>query len=112
MATSCARLPAGRRTARRPTVAGLASMPARKLRSLRYTQRLRTMSSTLSPLLLWKAISCTPHVGTAGEAAVRDRLTRRRAIRVDVAFQHRHEPLAVGRIAGLDHQIENQAAPA
>src|SRR3954451_2648493 len=48
----------------------------------------------------------------AGEAAIRRRLTRRRAVRADVALQHRHEPVTVGGVAGLDHQIEDQAAPA
>src|SRR5215212_2798707 len=48
----------------------------------------------------------------AGKPAVRRRLTRRRAVRADVALQHRHEPVTVGRVAGLDHHIEDQAAPA
>src|SRR4051794_12600622 len=48
----------------------------------------------------------------AGKTAIRRRLTRRRAVRADVALQHRHEPVTVGRVAGLDHQIEDQAAPA
>src|SRR5215207_5577571 len=39
----------------------------------------------------------------AGKAAVRRRLTRRSAVRADVALQHRHEPVTVGRVAGLDH---------
>src|SRR3954451_18721980 len=48
----------------------------------------------------------------AGKTAIRRRLTRRRAVRADVALQHRHEPVTVGRVAGFDHQIEDQAAPA
>src|SRR3954447_24242119 len=48
----------------------------------------------------------------AGKTAVRRRLTRRRAVRADVALQHGPEPVTVGRVAGLDHQIEDQAAPA
>src|ERR1700753_4375450 len=38
----------------------LASMPARKLRSLRYTQRLLTMASMPRWAFLWKATSLTP----------------------------------------------------
>src|SRR5437867_2697337 len=38
----------------------LASMPARKFRSLRNTQRLLTMASIVRPRFLWKATSCTP----------------------------------------------------
>src|SRR6476660_3212547 len=48
----------------------------------------------------------------AGKAAVRHRLTRRRPIRGDMALQHRHEPVAVGRVAGLDPDVEDQAAAA
>ena len=29
-----------------------------------------------------------------------------------MALQHGQEPLAVGRVAGLDHEVEDQAAPA
>src|SRR4051794_41554257 len=101
-----------------------ASIPARKLRSLRSTQRLRTMSSMLRPLFLWKAMSLVEgHVAhparlrlaqiiATGKAAIRRCLTRRRAVSADVALQHRHEPVTVGRVAGFDHQIEDQAAPA
>src|SRR3954466_10646097 len=45
-----------------------------------------------------------------GEAAIRRCLTRRRAVRADVALQHRHEPVAVGRVTRFDHQVEDQAA--
>src|SRR3954453_20265774 len=48
----------------------------------------------------------------AGKTPIRRRLTRRRAVCADVALQHRHEPVTIGRVAGLDHQIEDQAAPA
>ena len=30
----------------------------------------------------------------------------------DVALEHRQQPLAVGRVSGFDHEIEDQAAPA
>src|SRR3954466_16069575 len=58
--------------------------------------------------------ACLPPVQVlaAGKTAIRRRLTRRRAVRADVALQHRHEPVTVGRVAGFDHQIEDQAAPA
>src|SRR3954465_4678674 len=72
------------------------------------------MSSMLRPLFLWKAKSRTPH------AFARSRFLRLAkppsaaawsgAVRADVALQHRHEPVAVGRVAGFDHQIEDQAA--
>jgi hypothetical protein len=39
-------------------------------------------------------------------------LSRRLAPDADVTLQHRQEPLAVGRVAGFDHQIEDHAAPA
>src|SRR3954464_1798998 len=45
-----------------------------------------------------------------GKAAIRRCLTRRRAVSGDVALQHGQEPFAVGRVAGFDHQIEDQAA--
>ena len=48
----------------------------------------------------------------AGIAAIGGRLPRRLAIEVDVALQHGQEPFAVGRVAGFDHQVEDQAAPA
>src|SRR6202023_3764055 len=40
------------------------------------------------------------------------RLTRCAAIEGDVAVQHGNEALAVRRVTGLDHQVEDQAAPA
>ena len=34
------------------------------------------------------------------------------AVEGDVALKHGQEPFAVGRIAGLDQQVQDQAAPA
>src|SRR4029450_12556513 len=48
----------------------------------------------------------------AGKAAVRCRLPRRPAVPDDVALQHGPEPVAVGRVAGFHHQVEDQAASA
>src|SRR3954467_4324859 len=53
---------------------------------------------------------CLAQIIATGEAAVRRCLTRRRAVRGDVALQHGQEPFAVGRVAGFDHQVEDQAA--
>src|SRR5580704_15302544 len=55
------------------------------------------MSSTRRPAFLWKARSRTP---------------RALAVEIDVAVKHGQEPVAVRRIAGLDHKVEDQAAPA
>ena len=94
-----------------------ASMPARKLRSLRYTQRLLTMSSILRPRFLWKAIRARPGPWPGRDCRAwhsrrRPRPAAAPAVERDVAIQHRQQALAVGRIAGLDHQVEDQAAPA
>ncbi len=48
----------------------------------------------------------------AGIAAVGRRLTRRLAVKGDVAFQHRQQALAVGRVAGFDDEVEDQSASA
>src|SRR5215472_8052692 len=51
-------------------------------------------------------------IGTAGVAAVGGGLPRRRAGTGDVAVEHRQKALAVGGIAILDDDIEDQSAPA
>ena len=49
---------------------------------------------------------------TAGETTVGGRLSRRVVMEADVAVKHGQEVFAVRRIAGLDHQVEDQAAAA
>lgn len=56
-------------------------------------------------------LGCSQIVAT-GKAAVGRRLPRRVTIEGDVAFQHGQQSIAVARIARLDHQIEDHAAPA
>ena len=48
----------------------------------------------------------------AGIATIGGRLMRRLAIEVDMAVEHGQEPFAVGRVAGFDHHVEDQAAAA
>src|ERR1700722_16643170 len=49
---------------------------------------------------------------TAGETTVGGRLSRRVVMEADAAVKHGQEVFAVRRIAGLDHQVEDQAAAA
>src|ERR1700722_15012799 len=49
---------------------------------------------------------------TAGETTVGGRLSRGGVMESDVAVKHGQEAFAVRRIAGLDHQVEDQAAAA
>ncbi len=48
----------------------------------------------------------------AGIAAVVRRLTRRTAVKSDVAFQHRQQAFAAGRVARFDDEVEDQSASA
>src|SRR5258706_8271411 len=52
---------------------------------------------------------CLLQIVEAGIAAVAGRLSRRRAMERDVALEHGKEAFGVGRIAGLDDDVENQA---
>src|SRR5260370_991801 len=45
-------------------------------------------------------------------ATISRRLTGRAAVERDVAIQHGQEAFAVGRVARLDHQVEDKAAAA
>ena len=74
------------------------------------------MSVTARPRFLWKATSLTPRalagieIVAAGIAAVGGHLAGRRAAAGDVAVEHRQEALGIGRVAGFDDEIEDQAA--
>ena len=74
------------------------------------------MSATARPRFLWKATSVTPRplasveIVAAGIAAVGGHLAGRRAATGDVAVEHGQEALGIGRVAGLDDDIEDQAA--
>src|SRR6266404_9511856 len=93
-----------------------ASIPARKLRSLRSTQRLLTMSSTAMPRFLWKATilhaACLGllEIVETGIAPIGGHLPRRHAATGDLAIEHGQEALGVRGVAGLDDDIEDQTA--
>src|SRR5688572_24974312 len=88
-----------------------ASMPTRKLLSLRYTHRLLTISSIPRPLF-WNAMSPTPpslgltQICAAGVAAVGCRFAWRCPVESDVTLEHRQQAFTVDRIAGFDDEIE------
>src|SRR6201982_685963 len=68
------------------------------------------------PHFLWKATSATPgalgggEIGAAGVATIGGGLPRRYAGAGDMAIEHRHKALGIGRIAGFDDDIEDQSA--
>src|SRR5260370_42180136 len=73
------------------------------------------MSSTAKPRFLWKATSRTPRLGgfeivEAGIAAIGGDLPRRHPTAGDLAIEHGQEALGIGRVAGLDDDIEDQTA--
>ena len=49
-------------------------------------------------------------IGAAGVATIGGGLPRRRAGAGDMAIEHRHKALGIGRIAGFDDDIEDQSA--
>jgi hypothetical protein len=78
--------------------------------------RALTISATVMPHFLWKATSATPRVLAAVRlarlaiAAIGGGLPRRPAGAGDVAVGHGQKALRIGRVAGLDDDIEDQAA--
>lgn len=77
------------------------------------------MSSILRPrLLVGGHVAHAPGLGAwlrlarLAKPPFRGRLPRRLAIKSDVALQHWQQTLAVGRVAGLDDEIQDQAASA
>ncbi len=91
-------------------------MPARKLRSLRYTQlTLDHGFDAETGLLMEGDIAHAKRlglgeIGHTGIAAVAGGLAWRLAVAGDVALQHRQKTLSIGRIASLDNDVEDQAA--
>ena len=96
----------------------VASIPARKLRSLLYSQRSPVMASTVKPARLWKAIWLTPkplalvRLVHSGVGAIGSHIPGWVSIVVDVAFEQWHQTHLIGRIAVLDDDIQNQTAVA
>src|SRR5260370_34184467 len=73
------------------------------------------MSSTAKPRFLWKATSRTPRLGgfeivEAGITAIGGDLPRRHPTAGDLASEHGQETLGIRRGAGLEDDIEDQAA--
>ena len=58
------------------------------------------------------ATALASSIASGGVTAIGGGLARRLAMEGDVTLQHGQEALAVRRVASLDHQIEDQAAPA
>src|SRR5205807_6821063 len=76
------------------------------------------MSSTARPRFLWKAdignaerLRCGEII-LAGIAAIGSDLPRRHAAMGDLPLEHRKEALSIGGVAGLDDDVEDQAAAA
>src|SRR5258708_4774055 len=53
---------------------------------------------------------CLLQIVEAGVATITGRLSRWRTLARDVALEHGKEALGIGRVAGLDDDIEDQAA--
>ncbi len=95
-----------------------ASIPARKFRSLRYTQGLFAISSTVSPRFLWKAISSTfsslasRSIFLAGIASICRHLAGHFSIELNMPIQHRKKTIYICRIAFFYYHIQNQSTSA